>query len=62
MHIVLAMNRDAIKHKGFQKWSNEMLEGVKVFPIAQKGLQSGSTNRNFFLFPFLRGISVLLKP
>lgn len=38
MHIVLAKNRDAIKLKGFQKWSNEMLEGVKMFPIAQKGL------------------------
>lgn len=36
VHTILAMNRNAVKNKGFQKWNSEILEEVKVFPIGKE--------------------------
>lgn len=36
VYTILAMNKNAVKNKGFQKWNSEILEEVKVFPIGKE--------------------------
>lgn len=57
MHTVLAKNRDAIKNKGFKNGTMKCLKNENVSTREEKVC----INRNHFLSPFFKGVSVFLQ-